>query len=141
MKQVGIKITISILTFAVGVSAFAIWLVKFKPDLNVYSVEFNTLIQESENYDGKIVQVKASYVQGYEASFLTDFNHSNFITAKCRLDKESCEHLFDLLKESLESQEEITVIGRYCDSEYQDYDGYVHTIEILEVKPTNTPQP
>ena len=35
-------------------------------------------------------------------------------------------------------QEKITVIGRYRDSEYQMYDGYVHQIEILDVNPQNT---
>lgn len=140
MKRFRTKITISIITFAIGIFAVAIWLVKFKSDSNIHSVEFNTLMRESKNYDSKIVKIQATYVQGYEASFLTDSNRKEFITATCFLENESCKKIFDSLHNSLEKQENIIVIGRYHDSEYQEYDGYVHTINILEVKPINTLQ-
>lgn len=138
MKHFRTKITISILTFAVGIFAVAIWLVKFKSNPNIYSVEFNALMQESKNYDGKIVEMQVFYVQGYEASFLTDSNRKEFVTATCSLEKETCEKVFDTLQDSLEKQDKLSVIGRYHDFEYQDYDGYVHTIDIIDVKPINT---
>lgn len=137
MKQFNTKIIISILTFAIGIFAVSIWLVKFKSDPTIYSVKFNTLIQESKNYDGKIVEIQGFYVQGRHSSFLSDSNHKEFITVTCALENESCEKVFDLLQEFLDRKEKVTVIGRYHDFEYQDYDGYVHIIEILEIKPKN----
>ena len=86
------------------------------------------------------MKIKALYKQGYEASFLTDSNRKEFIRATCFLDDESCREIFDSLHNLLKRQEETTVIGRYHNSEYQEYDGYVHTIEILEVKPTRVLQ-
>ena len=132
---------LSILTLTIGV--FAVWLAKY--DSNIYPVEFSELMRESKNYDGKIVEIKASFLQGFEAMFLTGKDHkeakmeypniNEVISAKCLLAEESCRKVFDSLHESQERQEKITVIGRYRDSEYQEYDGYIHKIEILEVKP------
>lgn len=140
MKHFKTKIMISVLTFALGIFAVAIWLVKSNSKPETYSTEFNALMLESKNYDGKIVEMQVFYVQGYEASFLTDSNRKEFVTATCSSEKESCEKIFDTLQNSLAKQEKISVIGRYYDSEYQDYDGYVHTIDILSVKPINTTQ-
>jgi hypothetical protein len=145
MKRFRIQITLSILTLAIGV--FFVWLAKY--DSNIYPVEFSELLRESKNYDGKIVEIKASFVQGYEAMFLTGKDHKEaetgldikeVISAKCLLAEEPYRKVIDSLHESQERQEKIIVIGRYRDSEYQEYDGYVHKIEILEVKPVNTLQ-
>jgi len=83
MKGLISKITILILAFAIGISAVYIWIVKFYPDPNVYSVEFHDLMRESKSYDGKIVKIQALYIQGHEASFITNPNREKPITVSC----------------------------------------------------------
>jgi hypothetical protein len=138
MKRFRNRIIISILTFALGVSAVAIWLVKFKSDPKIYSVEFCDLMRESKNYDGKIIEIQVSYEQWDHGSVFTDSNCKELVNATSSLGEESWKKVFNSLHESLERKEKITVIGRYHDSEYRRHWGYRHEIDILEVKPVNT---
>src|SRR5687767_2374435 len=137
MKNLRIKIIFSAFTFIIGVLAVGIWLIKFKPDSNVYSVSFCDLMLESKHYDGKLIETQATFIQGFEATFLTDSDCKGSITVNCSLGRESCDKVFNSLSESEDSQVKIAVIGRYHDSKYDSFDGYVHQIEILEVKETN----
>lgn len=137
----GNKITISILTFAIGVATVAIWLVKFKH----HTVDFKELMRDSKSYDGKIIAINTWYVRGVDMNFLTDqnatvsyLNLKETITATCRLGDKSCKRIFDSLEDSLEKEESIIVIGRYYDSEYLEGDKSLHAIDILEVKPKST---
>lgn len=134
MKHLRIKIIIAAFTFVVGVSAAAIWLIKFKPDTNVYSVSFCDLMRDSKLYDGKVIETVASYQQGYEASFLINSDCKGSITNTCSLDSESCNKLFNTLANSAELNQTRIIQGRYHDSAYDDFDGYVHQIEVLQVK-------
>ncbi len=143
MKHLRINIIISVFTLIIGVVAVTFWLIKSKPSSNVYSISFCDLMRESKHYDGKVIETKVSYQQGYEASFLIDSDCKGSITTTCPLDldKEFCDKIFNSMdKYTKSSQVKFTVIGRYYDSKYDSFDGYVHLIEILEVKDTNISQ-
>jgi hypothetical protein len=163
MKQITIRIVVTLSTFIIGIIIVANWLVipephfpdippidvkadtfapfisKVSPDSTVHSVKFCDLIRNSAKYDGKIVRTQAFYDSDTDTAALTDSRCQEWIRPVCNRKEAPCREIWNRI--TFDNQR-VEIIGRYT-ADIADPDplqnGYhVRLFEILELKDTKS---